>query len=110
MQGSGRGAWRTHLGRVFTTWNSIYVRVTVCCQCDFRGIARMTQLLIVDDEPQFRNTLVNALKSQGYRATGIADTDALTPTLAIHRPDVILLDLNFDSGTNGIEACERLRH
>jgi two-component system, OmpR family, KDP operon response regulator KdpE len=70
----------------------------------------MTQLLVVDDEPQFRNTLINALKRQGYRASGIADTDALTPTLAIQRPDVILLDLNFDSGTNGLEACERLRH
>src|SRR5258708_20771771 len=70
----------------------------------------MTQLLVVDDEPQFRNTLISALKSQGYRATGIADTHALTPTLAIQRPDMILLDLNFDSGTTGLEACDRLRH
>jgi two-component system, OmpR family, KDP operon response regulator KdpE len=69
----------------------------------------MTQLLVVDDEPKFRNTLLRALKSQGYRAVGIADTESLPSTLAIQKPDVILLDLNFDSGSNGLEACERLR-
>src|SRR5258708_12823832 len=69
----------------------------------------MTQLLVVDDEPQFRNTLLKALKSQGYRATGIEDPDLLTSTLAIQRPDVVLLDLSFDSGADGLEACSRLR-
>src|SRR5258708_23277227 len=69
----------------------------------------MTQLLVVDDEPQFRNTLLKALKSQGYRATGIEGPDLLTSTLAIQRPDVVLLDLSFDSGADGLEACSRLR-
>ena len=69
----------------------------------------MTQLLIVDDEPQFRNTLLKALKSQGFKAMGIADADLLTSTLAVQRPDVILLDLTFDSGASGLEACEKLR-
>src|SRR5258708_12797828 len=69
----------------------------------------MVQLLVVDDEPQFRNTLLKALKGQGYRAIGIPNADLLTSTLVIQRPDVVLLDLNFDTGMNGLEACERLR-
>lgn len=69
----------------------------------------MTHLLIVDDEPHFRNTLIRALKSQGHRATAIEDCDALTSTLVVHRPDVVLLDLTFDSGVSGLEACQRLR-
>src|SRR5664279_1745680 len=69
----------------------------------------MTQLLVVDDETQFRNTLLKALKSQGYRVTGIEDPDLLTSTLAIQRPDMVLLDLNFNSGVDGLEVCTRLR-
>src|SRR5258708_9231289 len=69
----------------------------------------MVQLLVVDDEPHFRNTLLKALKGQGYRAIGIPNADLLTSTLAIQRPDMVLLDLNFDSGMTGLEACERLR-
>ncbi len=69
----------------------------------------MVQLLVVDDEPHFRNTLLKALKGQGYRAIGIPNADLLTSTLVIQRPDVVLLDLNFDTGMNGLEACERLR-
>jgi len=69
----------------------------------------MVQLLVVDDEPHFRNTLLKALKGQGYRAIGIPNADLLTSTLVIQRSDVVLLDLTFDSGMNGLEACERLR-
>src|SRR5579871_1691140 len=69
----------------------------------------MVQLLLVDDEPHFRNTLLKGLKSQGYRATGIGTTDLLTSTVVVERPDVVLLDLNFDSGPGGLEACEQLR-
>src|SRR5260221_3706531 len=71
----------------------------------------MTQLLVVDDEPQFRNSLLKALKSQGYRASGIPTTDLLTSTVAVERPDVILLDLCFENGDgeDGLAACERLR-
>src|SRR5258707_9148878 len=69
----------------------------------------MTPRLVVDDDPQFRNTLLKALKSQGYRATGIEGPDLLTSTLGSQRPAVVLLDLSFESGADGLEACSRLR-
>src|SRR5258708_15950071 len=69
----------------------------------------ITHLLIVDDEKHFRTMLVRALKSQGYRATAIDDAYALASAVAIHRPDVVLLDLLFETGTSGLEMCRSLR-
>lgn len=69
----------------------------------------MMHLLIVDDEKHFRTMLVRALKSQGYRATAIDDAYALASAVAIHRPDMVLLDLLFESGTSGLEMCRNLR-
>jgi two-component system KDP operon response regulator KdpE len=69
----------------------------------------MSHILIVDDDNDFRDTLVKALKSQGYRATGIADPDLLASTVAIQRPDVILLDMMFETDLDGLEVCKRLR-
>jgi two-component system KDP operon response regulator KdpE len=69
----------------------------------------MTHLLIVDDEKHFRTMLIRALKSQGHRATGIEDAYALASAVAIHRPDMVLLDLLYESGTSGLEMCRSLR-
>jgi len=69
----------------------------------------MTHLLIVDDEKHFRTMLSRALKSQGHRATGIDDASALASAIAIHRPDIVLLDLLYESGTSGLEMCKNLR-
>ena len=70
----------------------------------------MTHLLIVDDELQFRNTLSKALRSQGHHVTALESDDRLATTVAINRPDVILLDLMFDSGASGLDICRRLRY
>jgi len=70
----------------------------------------MTHLLIVDDEVHFRNTLSKALHSQGHRVTALDNDDQLAATIAINRPDVILLDLMFDSGADGLDICRRLRN
>ncbi len=69
----------------------------------------MTHLLIVDDEAQFRNTLVRAVKAQGHLVTAIEDPASLIATIAVHHPNVVLLDIMFASGENGLEVCQRLR-
>lgn len=69
----------------------------------------MNHILIVDDDDTFRNTLLKALKSQGYRATGLADADSLAATIAIQRPEVILLDMMFETDMDGLEICRSLR-
>jgi two-component system KDP operon response regulator KdpE len=69
----------------------------------------MKHLLVVDDDNVFRDTLVKALKNQGYRAMGISDPDTLASTIAIHQPDVVLLDMMYDNGSDGLEICRKLR-
>ena len=70
----------------------------------------MTHLLIVDDEVHFRNTLSKALRSQGHHVTTLESDERLAATIAINHPDVILLDLMFDSGADGLDICRRLRN
>ncbi len=69
----------------------------------------MTHVMIVDDEMRFRNTLASALRSQGHRVTALEDDERLAPTIAINHPDMILLDLLFESGVSGLDICRRLR-
>jgi two-component system KDP operon response regulator KdpE len=69
----------------------------------------MKHLLIVDDDNDFRETLMKALKKQGYRTTGLSSPDALASTIAINRPDVVLLDMMFEDGVSGLDVCMQVR-
>ncbi|MBX3064527.1 MAG: response regulator transcription factor [Anaerolineae bacterium] len=69
----------------------------------------MVHLLVVDDDNQFRDTLVRALKNAGVRATGIADPDAVASAVAINQPDIVLLDMMFDMEISGLDVCRALR-
>jgi CheY-like chemotaxis protein len=53
------------------------------------------RILVVDDEDMIRDSLIEYLDENGYRATGAVDgRDALSKLAAVdHRPCVILLDL-----------------
>ncbi|MBX3081580.1 MAG: response regulator transcription factor [Anaerolineae bacterium] len=69
----------------------------------------MNNVLVVDDDNEFRETLIKALKQFGYRAMGINNPDALASTIVVQRPDVILLDMMFDADMAGLRVCEQLR-
>lgn len=69
----------------------------------------MFTLLVVDDEPSFTNSLLKTLKSYGQRGILLTTPDLLPSTVGINRPDVVLLALEFGSGTSGIEICRTLR-
>jgi two-component system response regulator RegX3 len=65
-------------------------------------------ILVVDDEPTLRETLVEALEADGYRAIPAADgREALVRFRADH-PDLVLLDLMLPE-LSGIEVCRIIR-
>lgn len=66
-------------------------------------------ILVVDDDNAFRETLLKTLKNQGYRVTGISNPDSLAATIVVQRPDVVLLDMMFNTGVNGLDVCRNLR-
>jgi DNA-binding response OmpR family regulator len=65
-------------------------------------------ILVVDDETTLRETLVEALELEGYRAIPAADgREALTRFRAEH-PDLVLLDVMLPE-LSGVEVCRILR-
>jgi len=65
-------------------------------------------ILVVDDEATLRETLVEALELEGFRAVAAADgREALAKFRAEH-PDLVLLDLMLPE-LSGVEVCRILR-
>ncbi len=65
-------------------------------------------ILVVDDETTLRETLVEALEMEGYRAVAAADGRAALETFRAERPDLVLLDLMLPE-LSGVEVCRILR-
>jgi DNA-binding response OmpR family regulator len=65
-------------------------------------------ILVVDDETTLRETLVEALEMEGYRAISAADVRAALERFRSERPDLVLLDLMLPE-LSGVEVCRILR-
>ena len=65
-------------------------------------------VLIVDDEPQIRRTLLTVLASQGYSVIEARSGDEALEKIRVERPDLILMDLNMP-GRSGVETCREIR-
>jgi DNA-binding response OmpR family regulator len=65
-------------------------------------------ILVVDDEPTLRETLVEALETDGYRAIPAADGREALTRFRTDRPDLVLLDLMLPE-LSGVEVCRIIR-
>jgi DNA-binding response OmpR family regulator len=65
-------------------------------------------ILVVDDETTLRETLVEALEIEGYRAIPAADGRQALERFRADRPDLVLLDLMLPQ-LSGVEVCRILR-
>jgi DNA-binding response OmpR family regulator len=65
-------------------------------------------ILVVDDEPTLRETLVDALEGEGFRVVAAADGREALTTFRAERPDLVLLDLMLPE-LSGIEVCRIIR-
>jgi two-component system alkaline phosphatase synthesis response regulator PhoP len=65
-------------------------------------------ILVVDDETTLRETLVEALEMDGYRAIAAADGREALERFRTDRPDLVLLDLMLPE-LSGVEVCRILR-
>jgi two-component system response regulator MprA len=66
------------------------------------------RVLVVDDDPDVRDSLVRALRYAGYGVTSAADGAAALAMLSRSPVDLIVLDLLMPM-VDGLEACRRLR-
>ena len=65
-------------------------------------------ILVVEDEPTLRETLLDALETDGFRVIGAADGREALTRFRADRPDLILLDLMLPE-LSGIEVCRIIR-
>src|ERR671930_368133 len=65
-------------------------------------------ILVVDDEPTLRETLVDALEADGFRVVAAADGRSALAAFRAEQPDLVLLDLMLPE-LSGIEVCRIIR-
>jgi signal transduction histidine kinase len=68
----------------------------------------MSSVLIVDDEPTARETLIAILEGEGYDLHQAKDGTQALQMLKQFQPDLILLDVMMP-GMDGFEVCRRIR-
>ncbi len=66
------------------------------------------RVLVVDDEPAIRRFLHTSLSAHGYSVFEAADGHDGLSAVAIHRPDLVILDLGLPD-SDGVEVTRRLR-
>ena len=69
---------------------------------------RRRSAIIVDDDRDTREMLALALELEGYEVTQAANGVKLISSLHVHRPDILLLDVNM-SWIDGFELCRAVR-
>jgi CheY-like chemotaxis protein len=66
-------------------------------------------VLIVDDDPDLRETLRKMVSSVGYDVDCVGDAHAAIASLAQHQPDIIITDIYMPAG-DGFELLNWLRN
>ena len=67
-----------------------------------------SRILVVDDDVAIRESLIRALRVEGYSADGATDGVDGLMKLARDKPDAVILDVMMP-GIDGVEVCRRLR-
>jgi two-component system, OmpR family, KDP operon response regulator KdpE len=65
-------------------------------------------ILVVDDDPAFRQGLRASLKTTGYCADAARNAEEALEYIRGRPIDIVLLDINMP-GIGGVEACRRIR-
>jgi two-component system, OmpR family, KDP operon response regulator KdpE len=68
---------------------------------------RVKRVMVVDDEPQARRLLREALVARGFEVLDARSGEEALSGLGTYSPDVILLDLNMP-GIGGMETCRAI--
>lgn len=68
----------------------------------------MTNVLVIDDEPQIRRALRTSLQANGYTVTAAASGEEGIASIATRAPDLVILDLGLPD-RDGVDVLRELR-
>jgi DNA-binding NarL/FixJ family response regulator len=72
------------------------------------GGAESTRVVLVEDHPLFAESMVIALRLQGYDATRVPVRAGMVAEVLRREPDLVLLDLNLAEHGSGLDLIEPL--
>ncbi len=67
------------------------------------------KILVVDDEPAIRKLLQRGLTGYGYQVELATNGDEALTAAAQTAPEIIVLDVNLGTTTDGLDVCQQLR-
>jgi len=65
-------------------------------------------LLVVEDDPSLREVIRLGLEGEGFRVAAAGDGPGALEAYAVHRPDLVLLDVMLP-GLDGFAVCREIR-
>lgn len=71
-------------------------------------LCQARRVLVVDDSPDFADTLVRLLSAEGFIVDVVHDSHSAMHAVERHAPDVVLLDVDIP-GKSGFEVCRSLK-
>ena len=69
-----------------------------------------SNILIVDDDPDFVKATTSILESKGYKVEAAYNMGEAMEKIESVKPDLILLDIMMERLTDGFDICYKLRH
>ena len=70
----------------------------------------MARVLVVEDEPIIGLQLQESIQAMGYEVPAVIDSgDEVLRAVLLHKPDLILMDINLRSFIDGLDAAKRVK-
>ena len=69
----------------------------------------MKTVLVVDDDPDIREMVCEALVAEGYQTLEASNGEQALSLFKQHQPNLVVLDILMPPGINGIDVCREIR-
>jgi DNA-binding NtrC family response regulator len=66
-------------------------------------------ILIVEDHPYMRETLVRVVEMEGLKAFGVGEIQQVLPALKQYKPAIIILDFELGSRITGVDILRYIK-
>ncbi len=66
-------------------------------------------ILIVEDHPYMRDTLVRLVEMEGFRALGVGESRYFLPALKRYHPSAIILDVDLGGQVTGVDLLRYMK-